>query len=186
MKASYNLLGKICSASGASWQCFRARSMRLPPRLCGRWRWRTAKEAWANCRATAYWSTTTKPDAGACTTCAGHLPERQLSEQEERRSVPAPCGAVSAACCRQLKIFIKQGNEGVLQGLRLFDLEWENIQAGQSWAAKNADREPRALQLCLRLPERRRLRAGPAPASARPDRLAGNGAAVRPSAQEEG
>ncbi len=40
----------------------------------------------------------------------------------------------------------------MLQGLRLFDLEWENIQAGQAWAVKNADWEPRALRLCYDYP----------------------------------
>jgi tetratricopeptide (TPR) repeat protein len=42
----------------------------------------------------------------------------------------------------------QQGGAALMQGLRLFDLEWKNIEAGQVWAAKNADVHESALELC--------------------------------------
>jgi tetratricopeptide (TPR) repeat protein len=43
-----------------------------------------------------------------------------------------------------------EGGENVLAGLRLFDLEWENIQAGQAWAAGAQSQE--AAWLCATYP----------------------------------
>ena len=38
-------------------------------------------------------------------------------------------------------------------GLALFDTEWENIKAGQSWAANNFESNDDAAQLCNEYPE---------------------------------
>ena len=40
----------------------------------------------------------------------------------------------------------------MLQGLRLFDLEWENIQSGHAWAVENRENGPQPLQLCFDFP----------------------------------
>jgi len=45
----------------------------------------------------------------------------------------------------------KEGGEKVLTGLRLFDLEWENIRAGQAWVSFNSD-EVYYLELCNEYP----------------------------------
>ncbi|HMD90024.1 MAG TPA: tetratricopeptide repeat protein [Anaerolineaceae bacterium] len=45
------------------------------------------------------------------------------------------------------KLYLQFG-ENVLAGLALFDLEWDNIQSGQRWAAEQADKDQQAGQLC--------------------------------------
>jgi tetratricopeptide (TPR) repeat protein len=46
-----------------------------------------------------------------------------------------------------------QGGEAIMRGLSLFDAEWTNIQAGQSWAAHHADSSDTNAQLCFRYPD---------------------------------
>ena len=46
-----------------------------------------------------------------------------------------------------------QGNEGVLAGLALFDLERGNIEAGQDWAARRAAVDDAAARLCSSYPD---------------------------------
>jgi len=45
-----------------------------------------------------------------------------------------------------------QGNEFIAQGLALFDREWSNIQAGQEWAAANAQDDEEAAIICSDYP----------------------------------
>ena len=40
------------------------------------------------------------------------------------------------------------GEEGIAQGLREFDMEWENIRAGQEWVARAAASDDEAAMLC--------------------------------------
>jgi tetratricopeptide (TPR) repeat protein len=47
--------------------------------------------------------------------------------------------------------FYLQGGDAIMQGLSLFDAEWTNIQAGQTWAASHAD-DDTAARLCARYP----------------------------------
>jgi tetratricopeptide (TPR) repeat protein len=47
----------------------------------------------------------------------------------------------------------EQGSENILQGLALFDLEWDNIQAGQAWAVAHAGEDETAAQLCNAYPD---------------------------------
>ena len=47
----------------------------------------------------------------------------------------------------------EQGGAGRLQGLALFDLEQENIEAGQAWAAAYAAEDDAAARLCSNYPE---------------------------------
>jgi tetratricopeptide (TPR) repeat protein len=46
----------------------------------------------------------------------------------------------------------KQGAESLKRGLILFDLEWTNIQAGQSWTEKQAKEDDEAASLCSKYP----------------------------------
>jgi tetratricopeptide (TPR) repeat protein len=46
-----------------------------------------------------------------------------------------------------------RGGEPMMSGLALFDLEWGNIQVGQSWAASRAPRRGKARRLCARYPD---------------------------------
>jgi tetratricopeptide (TPR) repeat protein len=48
--------------------------------------------------------------------------------------------------------FYLQGGDAIMRGLSLFDAEWTNIQAGQSWAASHAD-DDTAARLCSRYPD---------------------------------
>ena len=45
-----------------------------------------------------------------------------------------------------------QGDEELLRGLRLFDREWGNIQAGQAWAAARSSEDDEAAELCSAYP----------------------------------
>jgi len=52
------------------------------------------------------------------------------------------------------QIFFVQGKEGTMRGLQLFDLEWANILAGHSWAAKNLEGDSSAaIDLCKSYPD---------------------------------
>ncbi len=44
------------------------------------------------------------------------------------------------------------GGESMIRGLALFDLEWGNIQAGQSWAASHVESDREAATLCNEYP----------------------------------
>ncbi len=46
----------------------------------------------------------------------------------------------------------EQGGQALKQGLMLLDLEWQNIQAGQSWAVANADQNRAACELSSTYP----------------------------------
>jgi tetratricopeptide (TPR) repeat protein len=45
-----------------------------------------------------------------------------------------------------------RGGDGVAEGLRLFDREWGNIQAGQAWAAAHAGQDDEGARLCSTYP----------------------------------
>jgi tetratricopeptide (TPR) repeat protein len=46
----------------------------------------------------------------------------------------------------------EQGGQALKQGLMLLDLEWRNIQAGQSWAVASSDKNRAACELCSTYP----------------------------------
>jgi len=48
----------------------------------------------------------------------------------------------------------QQGGESMMRGLALFDQEWGNIQAGQSWAAAHSESDREAATLCSDYPDR--------------------------------
>ena len=45
-----------------------------------------------------------------------------------------------------------QGGDGITSGLALFDVEWRNIEAGQTWAARTAPDDDTAARACGRYP----------------------------------
>jgi len=47
----------------------------------------------------------------------------------------------------------KQGGESVMRGLAKFDLEWQNIKAGQEWAAARAETHETAARLACEYPD---------------------------------
>ena len=49
------------------------------------------------------------------------------------------------------ELYLK-GGEGVTLGLKLFDLEWDNIRAGQAWATANATNDKQVAELCRDYP----------------------------------
>lgn len=49
---------------------------------------------------------------------------------------------------REANALYEQGGEAMGLGLEIFDREWDNIRAGQAWAANNAKTDPGATQLC--------------------------------------
>jgi tetratricopeptide (TPR) repeat protein len=51
-------------------------------------------------------------------------------------------------------IFYEQGREGIVNGLRLFDGNWKNIEIGQKWAALKADTDDLAASMVIEYPER--------------------------------
>lgn len=72
---------------------------------------------------------------------------------EATRSVAQLCHA--AHYCDELDkadTLYLQGGDALMQGLSLFDLEWQNIRAGQACAAAYAAKEKRAAELCNRYP----------------------------------
>jgi len=50
--------------------------------------------------------------------------------------------------CGAADEFYARGGEWLLRGLGLFDLEWDNVEAGHRWAEENAAGNRRALELC--------------------------------------
>ena len=50
------------------------------------------------------------------------------------------------------ELYLK-GGENILRGLRLFDVEWIHIQAGQAWAMEQIGKEETAAKLCSAYPD---------------------------------
>jgi tetratricopeptide (TPR) repeat protein len=46
----------------------------------------------------------------------------------------------------------RKGSEGLTQGLQLFDVEWNNIQVGHSWAQSHSNDNDKAAELCINYP----------------------------------
>jgi tetratricopeptide (TPR) repeat protein len=47
----------------------------------------------------------------------------------------------------------KKGGESILQGLRLFDTEWGNLQEGQAWAARHFSEDDEVARICSGYPD---------------------------------
>jgi tetratricopeptide (TPR) repeat protein len=73
-------------------------------------------------------------------------------EHAERTQAAARHAAHYEMAARAANYLYLQGGENVLRGLALFDLEWANIQAGQTWAAAQAEANPDAARLCSAYP----------------------------------
>jgi len=66
--------------------------------------------------------------------------ERTSGCERHARHYQTVCGAANELYAR--------GGEWLLRGLGLFDLEWDNVEAGHRWAEENAERNQQALELC--------------------------------------
>src|SRR5215207_7081614 len=53
---------------------------------------------------------------------------------------------------RSANSLYEKGHANVGPGLRLFDLEWENIRMGQAWAVAIQSRDPTLSDLCIAYP----------------------------------
>ena len=47
-----------------------------------------------------------------------------------------------------ISLMFEQGGEAIQQSLLRFEIEWNNIRAGQAWATANLDTDIRACALC--------------------------------------
>jgi hypothetical protein len=50
---------------------------------------------------------------------------------------------------RSAESLYEKGHDNVGAGLRLFDLEWENIRAGQAWTVAARSSDPALSKLCI-------------------------------------
>ena len=66
--------------------------------------------------------------------------ERASGRERHAEHYQTVCGAANA--------LYERGGEWLLGGLGLFDLEWDNVEAGHRWAEENAGGNRRALELC--------------------------------------
>jgi tetratricopeptide (TPR) repeat protein len=72
---------------------------------------------------------------------------------DERHTAQARHAAHYLSVLRTADNLYKRGGEALMRGLMLFDMEWTNIQAGQSWAVRHADNDKAATSLCARYPD---------------------------------
>jgi NB-ARC domain len=54
---------------------------------------------------------------------------------------------------READDLFKKGGEALMQGLALFDREWDNIRAGREWAEEYAETDQEAARLCSAYPD---------------------------------
>ncbi|HWX40258.1 MAG TPA: tetratricopeptide repeat protein [Blastocatellia bacterium] len=73
--------------------------------------------------------------------------------EDERAAAEPRHAAHYETVLRAARASYKQGGEGVLSGLKLFDREWPNIQAGQAWAARHFGDQKEAAKLCNTYPD---------------------------------
>jgi tetratricopeptide (TPR) repeat protein len=77
--------------------------------------------------------------------------DSRLSD-DERDRVQERHASHYFAVLREAGALYLEGGEAFMRGLALFDSEWTNIQAGQSWAATHADENNVAARLCSQYP----------------------------------
>jgi tetratricopeptide (TPR) repeat protein len=75
------------------------------------------------------------------------------STETERSAARQRFSAHYQSVLHEADALYEQGGEFLQQGLDLMDLEWNNIQAGQVWAATNVDNDRAACELCNSYPD---------------------------------
>jgi len=76
----------------------------------------------------------------------------RLTKKEEYKSrLRHSCHYIDVL--REDNSLYEKGGEGVVQGLKLFDLERKNIEAGQAWACSHAEEDKEACRLCSDYPD---------------------------------
>jgi len=73
--------------------------------------------------------------------------------QKERADAGRRHAVHYEAVLRAANALYKQGGESVGRGLALFDLERENVEAGQAWATRHVGEDEAAAQLCNAYPD---------------------------------
>jgi tetratricopeptide (TPR) repeat protein len=73
--------------------------------------------------------------------------------KEERGATQTRHATYYLNVLRESDRLYKQGGEAIKSGLALFDLEWRNIQSGQSWAEKQSSESDTAASLCDDYPD---------------------------------
>jgi tetratricopeptide (TPR) repeat protein len=73
--------------------------------------------------------------------------------REERATAHQRLSAHYHSVLHEADALYEQGQHYLKQGLNLLDLEWHNIQAGQIWAATNAEQDRAACELCATYPD---------------------------------
>ncbi len=73
--------------------------------------------------------------------------------REERATGHERLSAHYHSVLHEADALYEQGQHYLKQGLNLLDLEWHNIQAGQIWAATNAEQDRAACELCATYPD---------------------------------
>jgi tetratricopeptide (TPR) repeat protein len=76
---------------------------------------------------------------------------RLISENEKAVALRLHARYYLKVATRALSLYV-QGATKTSSGLRLFDSEWENIRAGQAWAAELASEDVEAAELCVKYP----------------------------------
>jgi len=71
----------------------------------------------------------------------------RLGEAERASGRERHAGHYQTVCGAANELY-ERGGGWLLGGLRLFDLEWDNVEAGHRWAEENAGGNRRALELC--------------------------------------
>jgi tetratricopeptide (TPR) repeat protein len=80
-----------------------------------------------------------------------YFTSRSLTE-EERGVAQYLHSAHYQSVLHEADALYEQGGQALQQGLMLLDLEWHNIQAGQSWTVANSDKNRAACELCATYP----------------------------------
>ncbi|MDQ3817162.1 MAG: tetratricopeptide repeat protein, partial [Acidobacteriota bacterium] len=80
------------------------------------------------------------------------LARKYLNESNEDTDVNRRYSSYYEAVLREANLLYMEGGRGIKKGLSIFDAEWTNISAGQSWAEQQAERDETAAELCNTYP----------------------------------
>jgi tetratricopeptide (TPR) repeat protein len=78
---------------------------------------------------------------------------RSASTEQEGEMAARKHAVHFLAVVQECDRLYQQAGDGVLAGLRLFDLEWTNIQEGQAWAERRSDDDDQAARFCSGYPD---------------------------------
>jgi tetratricopeptide (TPR) repeat protein len=82
----------------------------------------------------------------------GDFARKQWTDAESEAAALRHAAHYGAILAVADDLYRKGGGDSITLGLALFDLEWRNIEQGQTWAAAHAFRHPEAAKLCSDYP----------------------------------